>query len=106
MADKPMSFSALLAGKKPDAERTLSEWRVFLPDATPELSAPAPASVMKETLEKEIRKDKFEIRKIALRIRPPGGRIDLDELRVAMAGQGIEWDDELVADAIGVLLDG
>lgn len=82
-----------------------SEWKVFLPDAAPELSAPAPASVMKETLEKEIRKDKFEIRKIALRLRPPGGRLNLDDLRTAMAGQGIEWDDELVAEAIGILMD-
>lgn len=45
----------------------------------------------------------YRIREIALRLVPIGGALDLDELRVALRGQGIEWDDAVVEEAISVI---
>lgn len=72
--------------------------------APPARTAPVQPANMKET-PKRSEKDlvKFEIRKTALRLFGTAGPVDLDVLRIALTGQGIEWDDVVVRDAVDVI---
>ncbi len=66
--------------------------------------APALATPKKEEKKHVEKEQVYKIRAIALRLVPIGGALDVEELRVALRGQGIEWDDATVAEAISVLV--
>lgn len=68
-------------------------------------SAPAQRANMKETPKESDERNalKYEIRQTALRLVPIDGKLDIEDLRVALRGKGIVWNDELVKDAISVI---
>lgn len=84
------------------------EWRMLVPfyrakesDRSEKRTGPA-ADPMKENPKnnEESRTLMYEIRKTALRLFGTNGPVDLATLQIALAGQGIEWNDELVAEAV------